>query len=215
MAQIRSQFLERVIAMNIAQEAGIRMREFSRMWSSPCVLLGRARIGTILRNTVKIRQGLVFAIAATVVFGVVWVAVKLAIASGSGLILALLRDAGHQVGAGGLPGAGGAAGAGASGSELPPLEPLKPGQYRTFSDDGMTWTYTPDPSYAGGYQITGQGPGPPLTWGQRFDDFLNLRRTDEPDISRAAGWVGSHEAFSTASAAILVNCPECTTPPGA
>jgi hypothetical protein len=76
--------------------------------------------------------------------GIAWAAVKLVLAAGAGAILALLRDAGHQVGGGGLPGALGSGmmgGSSASGRAVrgergsPPLESDYKPPPRPLTDD--------------------------------------------------------------------------------
>jgi len=135
----------------------------------------RKKFGGILWKIAKTRPGLLFAIASLAVIGMAWAFVKLAFASGGGYVLALLRDAGHAAGDGSLPGAaGGAAAGGTSGGDKGPansgyqhLPPLEPGQYRSFSDDGIVYTYTPNPNSPSGVRIVGFGPSN-TTWWDNF-----------------------------------------------
>ena len=69
-------------------------------------------LGAILLKTGKTRTVWLCAFAALGVWGLAWAVVKLMFASGDGTMVWLLRDAGHQVGSGGLGGALGALGGG-------------------------------------------------------------------------------------------------------
>ena len=115
----------------------IHVRESSAVRRPALARLHRATktLGAIFRNSVKTRPGLWFGFAALGVSGVAWVIMKSVFASGSGVVLALLRDAGHQVGGGGLLGALGGALAGA----------LSNYEYLPFNVANRAWRWVSDP----------------------------------------------------------------------
>ena len=159
----------------------IQAQESSAIQSTTLARLRRTgeRLAAILWHAVKTRRGLWVGLAAASALGVATAIVKVMFAASGGIILALLRDAGHQVGGGGLWGALGAAAGGAWNWAFPPdppptnwsQRPLQPGQHRVFTDDGFVYTYTPNPNSPSGYRITGEGPS---SWWNKHDVLFAL-----------------------------------------
>jgi hypothetical protein len=100
-------------------------------------------LGAHLQSTAKTRPGLLLVIAALGVSGIAWAIMKVAFVSGGGILLTLLRDAGHQVGAGGLPGALGGGLTGGSAASKQPVQGL-PGSQPLDPDYRPPVTLTPE-----------------------------------------------------------------------
>ena len=103
--------------------------------------------GVVLGNAVKTRPGLWLGIAMVALVGVVWAVAKLMITAGGGAMLALVRDASHQVGGGGLWGAAGAAAEGSQQHMGPHGRGIAPGFKYVFTSSGDFPRMHAGPSY--------------------------------------------------------------------